>query len=101
MKMMADDAIALADHLAWEKFHLVGVSMGGMISQHVALAVGGKKDDNNGRLLSLTLIATRMEGGFWNRLPPVRLSTTSKGEREHLNSQKKKKKNKLKGRGGI
>eukprot|EP01102_Stenamoeba_stenopodia_P005442 TRINITY_DN1608_c0_g1_i2.p1 TRINITY_DN1608_c0_g1~~TRINITY_DN1608_c0_g1_i2.p1 ORF type:complete len:239 (-),score=51.15 TRINITY_DN1608_c0_g1_i2:82-729(-) len=90
MKMMADDAIAIADFLGWEKFHLVGVSMGGMISQHVALAVGARsKDDPNGRIQSLTLIATRMEGGIWNRIPPLkgvwglvrsRLSSTMEGQ---------------------
>jgi pimeloyl-ACP methyl ester carboxylesterase len=35
---MAQDVIALADHLELERFHLLGISLGGMVSQHVALA---------------------------------------------------------------
>jgi len=34
---MAGDVLALADHLELERFHLLGISLGGMISQHVAL----------------------------------------------------------------
>jgi pimeloyl-ACP methyl ester carboxylesterase len=34
---MADDVLALADHLELETFHLLGISLGGMVSQHVAL----------------------------------------------------------------
>jgi pimeloyl-ACP methyl ester carboxylesterase len=34
---MADDVLALADHLGIDEFHLLGVSMGGAIAQHVAL----------------------------------------------------------------
>src|SRR3954467_7718014 len=35
---MARDALALADELELDSFHLVGVSMGGAIAQHMALA---------------------------------------------------------------
>jgi pimeloyl-ACP methyl ester carboxylesterase len=35
---MARDLLALADHLDLDEFHLLGVSMGGAIAQHAALA---------------------------------------------------------------
>jgi pimeloyl-ACP methyl ester carboxylesterase len=62
--MMAEDAVKLAEHLNWDRYHVVGVSMGGMIAQHVALLAKTK-------VQSLTLVATRVEGGFWNSIPPV------------------------------
>ena len=34
---MADDVLALADHLELDSFHLLGISLGGMVSQQVAL----------------------------------------------------------------
>jgi 3-oxoadipate enol-lactonase len=37
-RMIADDAKALVDQLGFRDFHLMGVSMGGMISQEYALA---------------------------------------------------------------
>ena len=46
---MARDSLAVLDHFQVKKAHVVGVSMGGMISQRVALAAPG-------RVLSLTSI---------------------------------------------
>eukprot|EP01112_Ceratiomyxa_fruticulosa_P019443 TRINITY_DN635_c0_g1_i6.p1 TRINITY_DN635_c0_g1~~TRINITY_DN635_c0_g1_i6.p1 ORF type:complete len:302 (-),score=59.76 TRINITY_DN635_c0_g1_i6:224-1129(-) len=62
MTQMVNDVIDLANELHWEKFHLIGCSMGGMIVQHVAL-------EHPERILSLTLICTRVEGGFFKSLP--------------------------------
>lgn len=39
---IADDALALADSLDWERFHIVGHSMGGMAAQRIALKAPGR-----------------------------------------------------------
>src|SRR5438132_457239 len=39
-RLMADDTKALVDHLGITDFHLLGVSMGGMIAEEYALAYG-------------------------------------------------------------
>jgi 3-oxoadipate enol-lactonase len=70
--MMAADAKALVDHLKLRDFHLVGVSMGGMISQEYALAYQGD-------LRSLTLCCTYAAPGpfcsrmfkLWQDMAPV------------------------------
>jgi 3-oxoadipate enol-lactonase len=55
---MAADALALADALELERFHLLGYSMGGTISQQLALAAPE-------RVRSLTLCVTFGGGGQW------------------------------------
>jgi 3-oxoadipate enol-lactonase len=64
MARMAEDIVNVADHVGFLNFHLVGVSMGGMIVQHVALTV-------HQRIQSLTIIVSRCEGGIFNILPTL------------------------------
>jgi 3-oxoadipate enol-lactonase len=61
-RMLADDAKALVDHLGLGAFHLMGVSMGGMIAQEYALAYGSD-------LVSVTFACTyAAPGPFCSRL---------------------------------
>ena len=57
---MAADALALADALELDSFHLLGVSMGGAIAQEMALAIPE-------RVRTLTLAVTFPAGGAWAR----------------------------------
>jgi 3-oxoadipate enol-lactonase len=57
---MAQDALALADALELDSFHLVGVSMGGAIAQEMALAAPA-------RIRTLTLAVSFAAGGAWAR----------------------------------
>jgi 3-oxoadipate enol-lactonase len=57
---MAADALALADALELDSFHLVGLSMGGAIAQEMALAAPD-------RIRTLTLCVTFAGGGRWGR----------------------------------
>lgn len=38
----ANDIVALADHLKWDKFHVVGHSMSGMVAQYVDMIAGDR-----------------------------------------------------------
>jgi pimeloyl-ACP methyl ester carboxylesterase len=57
---MARDALALADELELESFHLLGVSMGGAVAQEMAIQAPG-------RIRTLTLAVTFASGGAYSR----------------------------------
>jgi pimeloyl-ACP methyl ester carboxylesterase len=57
---MAADALALADTLGLDSFHLLGLSMGGAIAQQLTLMVPE-------RVRTLTLCVTFGGGGAWGR----------------------------------
>lgn len=59
IEQMAHDVEGLASWMGFERYHLVGHSMGGGVSQEIALR-------NPGRLMSLTLHDTRPEFGLSN-----------------------------------
>ena len=71
-RLLADDAKALVDHLGLTGFHLMGVSMGGMIAQEYALAY---PDD----LVTVTFACTYAAPGpfcsrmfsMWHDMAPV------------------------------
>jgi len=55
METLRDDALRVADAAGIDRFHLVGVSMGGMVAQHLALRAPQ-------RLHSLSLVVTQAGG---------------------------------------
>ena len=61
LRQMADDAVALLDHLGKSHAHIVGVSMGGMIAQNIAI-------HHRHRVSSLTSIMS--SSGAPNLPPP-------------------------------
>ncbi|CAL1704260.1 unnamed protein product [Somion occarium] len=63
---MAEDVIVLLDYVGWtakRDFHVVGVSLGGMIAQELATRIPE-------RIISLTLAVTTPGGRPWTNLPP-------------------------------
>ncbi|EAU82478.2 hypothetical protein CC1G_08229 [Coprinopsis cinerea okayama7 len=63
---MAEDAICLLDYIGWtndRELHVVGISLGGMISQELSYRIPH-------RIASLTLAVTTPGGHVWQNLPP-------------------------------
>jgi len=63
MKSLASDALSLMGAIGWQDAHVIGVSMGGMVAQEIALAAPE-------RVRSLALLATH-GGGARSVLPPT------------------------------
>jgi pimeloyl-ACP methyl ester carboxylesterase len=73
---MAQDALALADALELDSFHLLGASMGGAIAQEIALAAPE-------RIRTLTLAVTFAAGGNWaQKLSEVWATRVRRASRE-------------------
>ncbi|MBI2059290.1 MAG: alpha/beta fold hydrolase [Nitrospirae bacterium] len=65
MEMLAGDAMRLTEHVGWKRFHLLGISMGGMIAQTCALM-------NPDRIEKLVLACTHFGGrGVVQPLPEI------------------------------
>lgn len=79
MAALAEDTRALLDELGWERAHLVGVSLGGMVALELVLA-------HPERVASLSLLATHA-GGWWRALPTGAAAwvlVTSPGREERM-----------------
>ena len=67
MSEIASDGISLVDELGWDRFHLIGHSMGGMAMQRLILDI-----DNRDRVISAIGIdpvpasGAQLEGEFWD-----------------------------------
>lgn len=81
LRDMAEDGMALLDHLGIDAAHVAGVSMGGMIAQTMAI-------DHPGRVLSLTSIMSttgrRTQGFQHPMLLPAMLRRTVRTKEEYV-----------------
>ena len=76
-RMMANDTVALMDHLRIKKAHILGGSLGGMIAQHIAI-------DHPQRVNRLILFSTSAGGPpLQNMLLDLAAATTPKWDRSN------------------
>jgi pimeloyl-ACP methyl ester carboxylesterase len=64
MGEISSDAIALADHLGWKRFHVVGHSMGGMAVQRVAVDARARVKSGVA-VTPVPASGTQFEGELW------------------------------------
>ena len=61
---ISGDAIELADHLDWDRFHVIGHSMGGKVAQHIA-AVAPKRIQSVTALTAVPASGVPMDDDGW------------------------------------
>ena len=77
MAEYAADALALADHVGWDAFRLVGISFGGMVAQEIAVTAPE-------RVERLALLCTSPGGDGGSSYPLQELATVPPAERAAL-----------------
>ncbi len=80
MADMAADAVALVDHLGWERFLVMGMSFGGMVAQQLAVTVPD-------RIERLALLCTSSGGGGGSSYPLETLADMDPADRASLYPQ--------------
>jgi pimeloyl-ACP methyl ester carboxylesterase len=80
MADLAADALALANHLGWEEFRLIGISFGGMVAQEVAVTVPE-------RIIRLALLCTSPGGAGGSSFPLSSLVELDPDERATVSAQ--------------
>ncbi len=74
MSDLAADALALADHLGWHRFRLMGISFGGMVAQEIAAT-------SPDRIVRLALLCTSSGGAGGASFPLQTLADKPADER--------------------
>ncbi len=77
MEDYADDAAALMDAVGWQRAHVIGISFGGMVAQHVAIRHGGRVD-------RLVLACTSSGGAGGSSFDLLAIADLPPAERERI-----------------
>lgn len=80
MADLAGDAVALADHVGWSSFRLIGISFGGMVAQEVAVTVPE-------RISRLVLMCTSSGGAGGASYPLHTLAELAAEDRASMSAQ--------------